>query len=149
MPRAERRVLALRAGVGIARTRSRAEVARITGLRRARIARVERRGLARLRALARAGACARMNERPASRPPCPGDHPPVAGAPSRGRSHVLADRGSGGERRQSTSGGAPRGAHAQPPQRPAGGSSFDLSSCSSRWGSAFALAVAREVRRPS
>jgi hypothetical protein len=58
VPRAERRVLVLRAGIGIARTRSRAEVARITGLRRARVARLERRGLRHLRTLGRAGACA-------------------------------------------------------------------------------------------
>jgi hypothetical protein len=57
VPRAERRVLVLRAGIGTARTRSRAEVARITGLRRARVARLERRGLRHLRALGRAGAC--------------------------------------------------------------------------------------------
>jgi hypothetical protein len=37
VPRAERRVLTLRAGVGAAPTRSRTEVARITHLRRARV----------------------------------------------------------------------------------------------------------------
>jgi hypothetical protein len=58
VPRAERRVLVLRAGIGTARTRSRAEVARITGLQRARVARLERRGMRDLRALGRAGACA-------------------------------------------------------------------------------------------
>jgi hypothetical protein len=58
MPRSERRVLELRAGVGLPRTRTRAEVARLTGLRRTRVARLERRGLKRLNALAKAGTCA-------------------------------------------------------------------------------------------
>jgi hypothetical protein len=58
MPRSERRVLELRAGVGLPRTRSRAEVARLTGLRRTRVAQLERHGLKRLNALAKAGTCA-------------------------------------------------------------------------------------------
>src|SRR5262249_59473892 len=58
VPRSERRVVTLRAGVGIGHTRSRADVARITGLRRARVTSLEHRGLRRLRALERAGACA-------------------------------------------------------------------------------------------
>jgi hypothetical protein len=58
IPAGERRVLKLRAGVGLARPRSRALVQRITGLRRARVAALERSGLKRLRSLARAG-CAR------------------------------------------------------------------------------------------
>jgi hypothetical protein len=57
VPQSERRVLRLRAGVGIARTRTRAEVAHLTGMRRARVARLERRGLKRLRALSGAGTC--------------------------------------------------------------------------------------------
>jgi len=57
MPRGERRVLTLRAGVGLAHPRSRAQVQRITGLRRARVAALERAGLQRLRSLARAGGC--------------------------------------------------------------------------------------------
>jgi hypothetical protein len=57
MPRSERRVLTLRAGVGLAHPRSRAQVQRITGLRRARIAALERSGLQRLRSLAQAGGC--------------------------------------------------------------------------------------------
>jgi hypothetical protein len=57
MPRGERRVLTLRAGVGIAHPRSRAQVQRITGLRRTRIAALERSGLQRLRSLAQAGGC--------------------------------------------------------------------------------------------
>jgi DNA-binding CsgD family transcriptional regulator len=58
MPRAERRVLLLRAGDGTTRTRSRSEVARMTGLSPARVTKLERRGLRRLRALGRQGACA-------------------------------------------------------------------------------------------
>jgi hypothetical protein len=57
MPRAERRVLALRAGVGLRHTRSRAEVAHLTGMSRARVAATERRGMQRLRTLVRAGGC--------------------------------------------------------------------------------------------
>jgi hypothetical protein len=57
MPRSEHRVLTLRAGVGLAHPRSRAQVQRITGLRRARIAALERSGLQRLRSLAQAGGC--------------------------------------------------------------------------------------------
>jgi hypothetical protein len=58
VPRRERRVLELRAGVGDKRTRSRAEVARLTGLHRKSVARLERRGLKRLHKLASAGSCA-------------------------------------------------------------------------------------------
>jgi hypothetical protein len=58
MPNVERRVLSLRAGVGIGHTRSRADVQRLTGLSRARVVAIERRGIVRLRGLARAGACA-------------------------------------------------------------------------------------------
>jgi hypothetical protein len=57
MPRNERRVLALRAGLGIGRTRSRAEVERLTGLSRKRVVAIERRGIKRLRALTQTGAC--------------------------------------------------------------------------------------------
>jgi hypothetical protein len=93
VPRAERRVLVLRAGIGIARTRSRAEVARMTGLQRARVARLERRGLRQLRALGRAGACAVSSG---------GAESAFAGAPlagstrsggPAGRGGVLAERG--------------------------------------------------------
>jgi hypothetical protein len=57
MPRGERRVLTLRAGIGLAHPRSRAQVQRITGLRRTRIAALEVSGLQRLRSLAQAGGC--------------------------------------------------------------------------------------------
>jgi hypothetical protein len=58
VPRDERRVLTLRAGVGMAHPRSRDAVRRMTGLRRTRVVALERRGLKRLRALAQAGGCA-------------------------------------------------------------------------------------------
>jgi hypothetical protein len=57
MPRGERRVLSLRAGVGLRHTRSRAEVARLTGLSRKRVIATEHRGLKRLRTLVRSGGC--------------------------------------------------------------------------------------------
>jgi hypothetical protein len=58
LARDERRVLRLRAGVGIAHPRSRAEVVRITGLRRARVVALERSGMKRLQSLVRTGGCA-------------------------------------------------------------------------------------------
>jgi sigma-70-like protein len=48
LPAGERRVLELRAGVGVGRPRSRRTVARITGIARTRVARLERAGLRRL-----------------------------------------------------------------------------------------------------
>jgi hypothetical protein len=55
LPVLERRVLILRAGVGPGDPRSRARVARATDLSTRRVARLERRGLRRLRGLARGG----------------------------------------------------------------------------------------------
>ena len=49
VPRSERRVLSLRAGVGRLRPHPRSEVARITHLRRARVVMLERRGWAPMR----------------------------------------------------------------------------------------------------
>ena len=57
LPKTERRVLALRAGVGTARSRSRGEVARITGLSRRRVRRAETAGLRHLRRMARTSSC--------------------------------------------------------------------------------------------
>jgi hypothetical protein len=57
VPSSERRVLSLRAGIGAAQTRTRAQVARITGLSSRRVAKLERRGLKRLRGLGRSGHC--------------------------------------------------------------------------------------------
>jgi hypothetical protein len=102
VPRAERRVLVLRAGIGIARTRSRAEVARMTGLQRARVARLERRGLRQLRALGRAGACAASSGGAETA----FDGVPVGGSTQSGgpagRGGVLAERGSDTSRSPTT-----------------------------------------------
>ncbi|MDP9344279.1 MAG: hypothetical protein M3P44_00890 [Actinomycetota bacterium] len=57
VPAVERRVLTLRAGVGIDRVRPRSVVARMTGFSVRRVARIERRGLRELRRRARAGGC--------------------------------------------------------------------------------------------
>ena len=59
LPQAERRVLRLRAGVGIAHPRSRAQVMRITGLSRKRVIAIERSGMKRMRTMAQAGDCGR------------------------------------------------------------------------------------------
>jgi hypothetical protein len=152
VPRAERRVLALRAGVGIARTRSRTEVARITGLRRARVARLERRGLRRLRALARAGACALATGAAGTAvATSSATAPPAAGAAPRRRGHVLAERHSGGDRKRKSPGEGAAGALSlSRPSGPAGGSSFDLAVLLVPLGLlAFALALVREARRTS
>ena len=91
IPRAERRVLTLRAGVGAARTHSRTEVARITHLRRARVIKLERRGLRRLHALARAGACQDADATSAAvQAGTPGTALPPGGTPG-GRGAVLAE----------------------------------------------------------
>lgn len=82
MPRGEHRVLSLRAGVGIAHPRSRAQVQRITGLRRTRIVALERSGLQRLRSLAQAGGCGQATS--AAR----GDLAPVTGV---SREHRISD----------------------------------------------------------
>jgi hypothetical protein len=57
LPRAERRVLLLRANGPRGGTRSRTRVARITGLSRRRVARLEHAGLHHLRTLAHANVC--------------------------------------------------------------------------------------------
>ncbi|MEN3280368.1 MAG: hypothetical protein V7607_1508 [Solirubrobacteraceae bacterium] len=89
MPNDERRVLSLRAGIGIERTRTRAEVQRLTGLSRTRVAAIERRGIERLRGLARTGACASAAGA-AALPPIPGrvGDPRIAGP----RISVLGER---------------------------------------------------------
>jgi hypothetical protein len=57
LPRPERRVLTLRAGLGRARPHTRLGVARILRVSTRRVRRLERRGVRRLRGLARAGSC--------------------------------------------------------------------------------------------
>jgi hypothetical protein len=81
MPRSERRVLTLRAGVGRARPRTRAQVERITGLRRARIAALERSGLQRLRSLSATGCANTAATGTDPSTAAPANQPPSAGAP--------------------------------------------------------------------
>jgi hypothetical protein len=153
VPRAERRVLVLRAGVGIARTRSRAEVARITGLRRARVTRLERRGLRHLRALGRAGACpVSMGARQMTIAAPPVGSPPPGGGPA-GRGDVLAERkSSGGQRSERSGAGAEQSTVlpvARPESSPGGGSSpMDLTFIIVPAALAtFAFVLYRELRR--
>jgi len=82
MPRSERRVLTLRAGVGIGRPRTRAQVERITGLRKARVAALERSGLQRLRSLSRAGCSSASSEATGRGTATPAAQPPSAAGPS-------------------------------------------------------------------
>jgi sigma-70-like protein len=155
LPRSERRVLDLRAGVGRLRPHSRSEVARITHLRRARVVTLERRGLRRLRALNRAGACvdaAATTTVPIIAAPGTGTPlPPPTPRPD--RSGVLAEHHASGN-----SGGKDGGAARKPEQaelsisRPAsgGGGSFDLALVLAPLAVlAFLLVITREVRRAS
>ena len=152
VPRAERRVLALRAGVGRARPHSRTEVARITHLRRARVVRLERRGLRRLHALGRAGAC--QDAESGSAVPAPSTTSTLpTGSPPAGRSGVLAehhssaskDGGSHGQRKPPTA----ELSISRPSGTPGGGS-FDLALVIAPLAVlAFLLVITREVRRAS
>jgi hypothetical protein len=148
MPRTERRVLVLRAGVGIAHTRSRREVARIIGLGGARVATLERRSLRRLRALAHEGACAAASA-PApvgllgglasSRPPAP-----------KGIVHLLAELPSGGPRTSApvrvSHGGVSIGTPTGPVAGSASGLAYRLLALILGL-TAIAVIVVREVRR--
>jgi hypothetical protein len=96
LPRVEREVLVLRAGVGIAHPRSRRLVAQLTGLSQRRVARLERRGLHRLNALGASGACAASTQAttaPVAVPVTAGSSP---AAGSGARIAVKAERVSGG-----------------------------------------------------
>jgi hypothetical protein len=153
VPRAERRVLILRAGVGPARTHSRTEVARITHQRRARVIRLERRGLRRLRALGRAGACQDVAATSAAAPVPTGSALPPGGPPA-GRGGVLAEhhssdsKGGGSEEGQSSLPGAQLSI-GRPSGTP-GGSSFDLALVLAPLAVlAFLLVITREIRRAS
>jgi hypothetical protein len=152
--RSERRVLLLRAGVGIARTRSRAEVAHITGLRRARVTRLERRGLRHLRALGRAGACAEsMGARQTTIAAPPASGPPPGGGPA-GRGDVLAQHQSGSGHRSGHSGASSEQSAvlpiARPESGPGGGSPLDLTFIVIPVALAtFAFVLFREFRRPT
>jgi outer membrane biosynthesis protein TonB len=150
VPRAERRVLALRAGVGRARPHSRTEVAHITHLRRARVIRLERRGLRRLHALSRAGACQDAESSSAVAPAGTTSALPT-GSPPAGRGGVLAEHHSsaskdGGAQGQRTPPTAQLSI-SRPPGTP-GGSSFDLALVLAPLAVlAFLLVITREIRR--
>ena len=154
VPRSERRVLALRAGVGRARPHSRTEVARITHLKRKRVVTLERRGLRRLRALARAGSLRRRRGSPTSVAMAPGTGSalPPGGGPSGDRGCVLGEHHSSAE---SKDGGVAEGQRKPPtaelsisrPSAP-GGDSFDLALILAPLAVlAFLLVITREVRR--
>jgi hypothetical protein len=157
VPRAERRVLVLRAGIGIAHTRSRATVARITGLRRSRVARLERRGLHHLRALGRAGACAISTTTSAhtaltALPVASGSTQSGGPASGRlgGRGGVLAERRSGTSHPSQHAGESQSSVLPlrQPGRAPTGSSSFDLMIVFIPLALVvFALMMVREIRR--
>jgi Sigma-70, region 4 len=99
LPRAERRVLLLRAGIRIGHVRTRRQVARMTHLRRGTVARLERRGLRQLRALGRSGGCAAGNtSSPLAAGVAAAGGTPSSGAAAwtRDRADVLAEHRSGG-----------------------------------------------------
>jgi hypothetical protein len=129
VPRAERRVLVLRAGVGGPRPRSRARVARITHLRRARVALLERRGLRRLRALGRSGGCAVSTagtKATVGALPVGGSSQGAGPAP---RGQVLAEHSSGSAKPSKSSGEGSKQSVELPiaaPQSGPGGGSLDL-----------------------
>ncbi len=149
VPRSERRVLTLRAGVGAARAHSRTEVARITHLRRARVITLERRGLRRLHALGRTGACQDTQTASATSPPAAAGAPPPGSAPGT-RGAVLAER----QVSDKTAGGAQRHRKptaelsiSRPPIAPGTGG-FDLTLVFAALGVlAFVFVVTREVKR--
>jgi hypothetical protein len=144
-------VLSLRAGVGRLRPHTRSEVARITHLSRARVIRLERRGLRRLRQLNRAGACQDAGATTTAFVAAPGTGTPVPPAGTPGdRGGVLAEHHS--------SGASHDGSQRKPEQaelsisRPStggpGGGSFDLALVLAPLALlAFLLVITREVRR--
>jgi hypothetical protein len=165
VPRAERRVLRLRAGVGIDHTRSRADVARITGIRRARVASLERRGLRRLRALERAGACGPASSTSTVAPgtiaavPISVSGAPPAGAPqgsgaANDRGQVLAERHSGSSKPAKPENEGDASPSLRVPlgrvSGSGGGGSFDFTFILIALALAFlAFVLVREVRRTS
>ena len=149
VPRAERRVLTLRAGVGAARTHSRTEVARITHLRRTRVITLERRGLRRLHALGRAGACQDAPQTSAAAPVVAAGTPPPGSAPG-GRGAVLAEHQVSDSRpagAQGTASPPPSCRSAVPRSSPAPAGSISPSSSRRSAVLAFVFVVTREVKR--
>lgn len=152
VPRSERRVLSLRAGVGRLRPHTRSEVARITHLRRARVITLERRGLSRLRALNRAGACPDADTPTTAMTAVPGTGTPVAPASgSGGRSAVRAEHHSSAASKHSGSQGKPERAElsiSRPSTSGPSGSAFDLALILGPLAFlAFLLVITREIRR--
>ena len=152
VPRSERRVLSLRAGVGRLRPHTRSEVARITHLRRARVITLERRGLSRLRALNRAGACQDAGATTTAVTPAPGTGTPVPPSSGSGqRGAVLAEHHSSAPSKDSSSQGKPERAElsiSRPSTGGPGPSSFDLALILGPLAFlAFLLVITREVRR--
>ena len=153
VPRSERRVLSLRAGVGRLRPHTRSEVARITHLKRARVIALERHGLRRLEALDRAGGCqgAGATTTMLTAAPGTGTAVPPAGTASPSRSGVLAEHHSGASSKGNGSQHKPERAElsiSRPPAGGSGGSSFDLVLVLGPLAVlAFLLVVTREVRR--
>jgi hypothetical protein len=153
VPRSERRVLSLRAGVGRLRPHTRSQVARITHLERGRVIELERRGLRRLRALNRAGACQDAGAPTTTATvAAPGTGTPAAptGTPG-GRSAVLAEHHSSAASKDSGSAGKPERAQlsiSRPLTGIIGDHSFDLALILGPLAFlAFLLVIAREVRR--
>jgi hypothetical protein len=154
VPRSERRVLSLRAGVGRLRAHTRSQVARITHLRRARVIKLERRGLRRLRELNRAGACQDAGAAATTAmtfAPGTGTGTPAPPAGTSGdRSAVLAEHHSSASK-DSGSQGKPERAElsiSRPSTSGPGGSSFDLALVLGPLAFlAFLLVITREVRR--
>jgi hypothetical protein len=151
VPRAERRVLTLRAGVGAARTHTRSEVARITHLRRARVTTLERRGLRRLHTLGRAGGCQDAQAASGPAPASTGSALPPASGPG-GDAAVGAEHntsasktgGSQGPQRKPTA----ELSISRPRIAPYVGGAFDLTLVLAPLALlALALVVKREVRR--
>ena len=145
-------MLSLRAGVGRLRPHTRSEVARITHLRRARVITLEHRGLSRLRALNRAGACQDAGATTTAVTPAPGTGTPVPPASGAGqRSAVLAEHQSSATSKDSGSQGKPERAElsiSRPSTSGPGGSSFDLALILGPLAFlAFLLVITREVRR--
>ena len=142
-------MLTLRAGVGAARAHSRTEVARITHLRRARVITLERRGLRRLHALGRAGACQATQTASMAAPPVAAGAPPPGSAPgTRGAvlaEHQVSDKtaaGAQGHRKPTAELSISR-----PPIAPGTGG-FDLTLIFAALGVlAFVFVVTREVKR--
>jgi hypothetical protein len=150
VPRAERRVLTLRAGVGVARAHSRSEVARITHLRRARVVTLERRGLRRLHALDRAGACQDARQATPSGAPASTAVTPPPGSAAAGPGALPVGQHAGDSNTGAAQGHRTPTAElsvGRPPSNLGSGGSDLTIVLASLAVFAFVLAVTREVKR--